>query len=334
MGYTFTPEYPTFNPPIPPWLVISSPSSTGCAGGSQSQTIQVTILDHAPPGPVPIRVTGTTSRGKTCQSTGTVTVERSATLAADPTAIPAGSAWEAIVPYAGSEITVTWEPTNCEGTLKIVELIGDGGYVPPTTEGTVERLEPTKWIYRPFFESKTELCPMPVNVKIAAKPGNPELDRESVRMLPIHTWWTTTHQHYPGEASHTPNTSDYEQDLSYVSWKYLGVHTGTGGDFSSTVISTSSCLSCGLQTCVYACTTCIPFMGCSAVFGTSALSGSENQAASIFGHELVHTTELLFAGECPAYTWERNHGVETGIASCDPGYFGEVLDQLRDRDCP
>lgn len=76
MGYTFTPDYPTFDPPLPPWLTISGASGTQCTGGSQSKTITVAILDHAPPGPVPIRVTGTPSRGTTCQSSGTVTVNR------------------------------------------------------------------------------------------------------------------------------------------------------------------------------------------------------------------------------------------------------------------
>lgn len=60
----------------PPWLDISPAGPVNCQNGPPSQTIQVTIHEDAPPGPVPIRVVGTTANGQTCEQTGTVTVDR------------------------------------------------------------------------------------------------------------------------------------------------------------------------------------------------------------------------------------------------------------------
>ncbi|MGB2984973.1 MAG: hypothetical protein WBE26_03740 [Phycisphaerae bacterium] len=48
-------------------------------------------------------------------------------------------------------------------------------------------------------------------------------------------------------------------------------------------------------------------------FGTSAFASSENQAASIIGHELVHVVPPwpFWASECDAYTWELDHSQQT-----------------------
>lgn len=74
---TLEPQYPPpYNTVVSPWLDISSPAPVDCQNGPPSQTIQVTIHEDAPPGPVPIRVTGTTASGQTCEETGTVTVDR------------------------------------------------------------------------------------------------------------------------------------------------------------------------------------------------------------------------------------------------------------------
>ena len=81
----------------------------------------------------------------------------------------------------------------------------------------------------------------------------------------------------------------------------------------------------------YACTT-----DASVVFGTDTFSGSENQAASIIGHELVHAALGWFAGECPAYQWEADHAFGTGTIPCDADYITDVLRYLADSEnnCP
>jgi len=77
MSFTLEAQYPEpYNALLPPWLTISTPSSISCVGGSQNGTVNVTILEHAPPGEVPIVVTATTSTGTQCQATGNVTVDR------------------------------------------------------------------------------------------------------------------------------------------------------------------------------------------------------------------------------------------------------------------
>jgi hypothetical protein len=111
-----------------------------------------------------------------------------------------------------------------------------------------------------------------------------------------------------------------------------------GGGFSGGVtISPDPCVSCGSQGCVYACTSYHVFSNTySVVFGTLTFSGSENQAASIIGHELRHTAVGVAAGECPAYQWELDHETETGINPCDIGYRDNVNDYLTNpqNECP
>ena len=248
----------------------------------------------------------------------------SCSISLDPTSIPAKSIWQTILPWAAAELAVAWNPPECEGTLEIVELVGDGGYVPPTSEGSIVQLDETTWLYRAFLESQTEICPQGVNVKIAALFGDVEVQRVSVRVLPIHTWQTTPHQHGPGVPGHAPDLADWERAFDYLSWKYGGVLATSGGDFDQVVNSTNGCVPCLLNPCVFACTTWVPLTGYRATFGTNAFSGSENQGASIIGHELRHTAVGLAAGECPAYQWEADHAQATGIADCDPGYLFTV----------
>ena len=318
--------------------VSVAPGSLACGPWKSPFTLTASVSPDASLGVVTVRLTGrVTGPGGAviCESTtdAIVTVELSATLAADPTTIPAASQWQTILPYAGSNITVTWEPVECEGVLQIVDLVGDGGYVPPTGRGSVERLEPTKWLYRAFLERQTELCPKGVNVKIAAKQGDTELNRVSVRVLPIHEWWTNAHQHGAGGQQHPPDQNDFYWDLDYLLWKYGGVLATTGGEASYRV-SVDTCVWCPFPPCVWACTTWLLQGGYEIFFGTWAFTGSENRAASIIGHELVHTTG---AAECPAYRWEADHCDATGVCPCDAGedgYLGNVLDYLRDHSCP
>ena len=138
-----------------------------------------------------------------------------------------------------------------------------------------------------------------------------------------------------GAQQHPPDTDDFELDFEYLSWKYGGVLATTGGEFTSVTISMDPQVVCPRfpfdpnPPVGYACTG-----GASVVFGTNTFRGSDNQTASIIGHELVHTVDDPFAGECPAYQWEEDHSQETGISFCDTDYLDEVRDQLQDRQCP
>jgi len=260
-----------------------------------------------------------------------VNVQQSAAaLGADPTAIPAKTVWPGAA-WHFSDITVTWSPPECEGTLKILDFVGDSGYTPPN-KGTLAPVDATKWRYTAFDELQTELCPKAANVPIAAMQGNTELARVSIRVLPVHTWWTTGHKH--GSQTHPPDTSDFTNDYNFLRWKYAAVLGTTGGAFAGPpTIGPDGSVYCGLWplgTNGYACTTCIPLMGCSLNFGTSTFSASENQAASIIGHELVHTTG---GNECAAYSWERDASQQTGIWFCDTPYLWNVLQRIG-AECP
>ncbi|MEK6675192.1 MAG: hypothetical protein AABZ47_05995, partial [Planctomycetota bacterium] len=262
------------------------------------------------------------------------------TLAADPSAIPARSAWQPIVSYAGSIITVTWDPAECEPTLEITGAVGDEGYVPPDW-GVVEQTEPTRWIYRALLEPQNEHCSKPVNVRIVAKLEEAELESVTVRVLPIHEWWTRNHQSLPGEDPHAPTTSDFGMDYEYLFWKYGTVIATTGGDFGDNItISPDPCVLCPRDIwdldppCVYACTHTGFFGGFSLDIGTLTFAGSENQAASIIGHEHYHAGLGASEGECPAYRWEADHAADTGIFPCDSAYLLSVVLYLEANNCP
>jgi hypothetical protein len=151
----------------------------------------------------------------------------------------------------------------------------------------------------------------PVQRGRAKEQGGVELTRKSILVWPVHTFLTTG------------GAPDFQADYNYISWKYATVLATTGGSFGGgPTITTSSCVSCPplVGPCVAGCTTCV--IGCSTTFGTDTFGGSENQAASIIGHELVHTTG---GDECAAYTWEFNNHAATGIFQCDTTYLSDVV---------
>jgi hypothetical protein len=248
-----------------------------------------------------------------------------ATIDLNPSAISATTPWPNLPgSFSQSDITVTWDLPDCVGTLQIVELEPStpGGYLPTAGQGTLDQNDDTHWVYTAFGEPSPVVCENRVKVWIAAKYDDLELTRKSILVLPVHTYLTTG------------ATANFQMDYNYISWKYAAVLATTGGAFAGPpTITVNPQVSCA-GVIGYACTTCIPLMGCDVTFGTLTFTGSENQAASIIGHELLHTTG---ADECPAYRWEAEHCDGTGVCPCDaaPGqYLDTVLQYLIAHECP
>ena len=99
--------------------------------------------------------------------------------------------------------------------------------------------------------------------------------------------------------------------------------TTGGGFFGGVTFSPDVSVYCGtwpFGTYAYACTD-VP--AGAVIFGTSTFTGSENQAVSIIGHELVHASGVY--SECTTYTWEFSTASATGVFRCDSGYLDEVV---------
>ena len=120
----------------------------------------------------------------------TGTAATSATLTVDPSSIPATTDWPEMPDYSYSEVTVTWDPPECEGTLEVVDLGLTDGYQPPS-DGTLQRMSATVWRYTAFDEPQNEIHSETVRVSIGAIKGGVELDREEVQVFSVHHWWTT-----------------------------------------------------------------------------------------------------------------------------------------------
>lgn len=313
----------TVIPPVVPsytW-VITKPDATTVSGsgavgtvvadmpGNYSCTFTATASRECPPAPLSV--------GPAFRS-----VNVTATLTLDPSSIPAKTAWSG-PNYAFSNINVQRNPPECAGSLEVVLVEPQGSYVPPN-QGSVKHLGANLWRYFAFDEPQTEKCPELVKVWIAAVYNGIELPgRKSILVLPVHTWWTTGHKHGPGQPTHPPDVSDFMNAYNHLRWKYAGVLASTGGVFATVTVSGNVCVRCPPVTgpCVAACTN----IGDDTVrFGTSTFTGSENRAASIIGHELVHTTPLG-THECDAYTWEVGNASGTGVAICDVPYTTEIL---------
>jgi len=321
-------------------IVSVNPGSVPCGPFKTPVTLTIDMDEDAPLGQFTVDLRGEILDDGlvVCETTLSlpVTVDLGVTtLTADPTSIPATTAWPGMPPYNLSNIDVQWEPPDCEGRLEIVQIDPIDGYTPPNS-GTIEKIDNTFWRYTSFDEFQGELCPGRVKVWLAAVGGTQELQRISLLVLPVHTWWTTGHKHGPGQPTHPPDFNDFANDYNFLRWKYAAVLATTGGAFTTVSISSSSCVPCGLglpPPCVYACTSPNMSGGYDVVFGTSAFTGSENQAASIIGHELVHTT-VGGSAECTAYRWEAQNCSGTGVCLCDGSYLQTVLDYLLGHSCP
>jgi len=77
MAIQLAPQYaPPYDTLVPPWLDMPPMAPIPCDGNAHDSTISVVIHGDAPPGDVPIEVTGTVSNGSSCMATGTITVDR------------------------------------------------------------------------------------------------------------------------------------------------------------------------------------------------------------------------------------------------------------------
>jgi len=243
------------------------------------------------------------------------TLTFAATITADPTSIPATTPWPDMpANLSQSSMTVTWTPPECEGTLEIVEVDPIEGYTPPDS-GTLTPGDGNTWRYDAFSEPATALCPKLVRVWIGAMQGELELSRVSILVKPVHVHWTWG------------ASANFTNDYNFIRWKYTTVLATTGGAFTGgATISADTSVYCGtwpFGADAYACTTFHPLNGTYSVeFGTTTFTSTENQAASIIGHELVHASGV--PSECTAYTWEFNNDTDTGIYQCDATYLAEV----------
>jgi hypothetical protein len=303
-------------PPVEPTITwtITKPDGTTISGsgrvaavpadmaGTYTCTFGASADRDCPPPPITI-------------GPAAVTAQTAATFTLDPSSIPAKTAWAGMPANSSqSDITVTWDPPQCVGRLEIVLLEGTGGYQPPN-QGALTKENDTLWHYVAFDEPAPVACEQPVKVWIAAFKDNVELTRKSVLVLPVHTFLTTG------------GTANFPMDFGYITWKYGGSLATTGGAFTGGVtFSGNVSVYCGtwpFGDYAYACTN----VATGAVtFGTSAFTGSENQAASIIGHELVHASGVF--SECTAYTWEFNNDAATGIFQCDSSYLAEVAQHV------
>lgn len=292
--------------------------------GKATATGDVTVAPDASIGAlgVPLRMTGV----GTTECVGVVSVQVSdpaVALSRDPTEISATTTWAGQnSAWTISEITVQWDPPQCEGTLIIKGL--EGEYQPPN-QGTLTRVNSKLWRYTAFVEPQGELHPQTVRVHIAAVLEETEVGEVIVRVKPVHDWLVTPHKHGAGQPFHAPDISDYQAAYNYISWKYATVLATTEGSFGNVSFSTETCTSCGPSQCVAACTTVIDYV----TFAAQTFSGSENRTASIIGHELKHTVGAWNQSECVAYTWEWDHGVDTGIDQ-DEGYLQDVQDRINE----
>ncbi|RMD62885.1 hypothetical protein D6833_06315 [Candidatus Parcubacteria bacterium] len=286
----------------------------------------VAVAADAPPGDTVFALVGTTEHAS-CTTLAQVTVDLQATLQVDPAAIPASTTWPGIGDWSFAHVSVQWNPPECQGQLQIVDIEPLAGYV-PLDMGTLTRIDATTWRYDAFTEPQTEKCPRRARVWIAAIQGEVELGRIGIVVRPIHEWLTTGHKHGPGQPMHSPDLTHFMMNYDYLRWKYSTVLATTGGAFSSVSFKNASCVECTIgifnSPCVAACTD----SNNNVVFVTSAFTGTENAAASMIGHELIHTTG---ADECPAYTWEFNNDNLTGIFPCDPGYLADVVRNMNCR---
>jgi hypothetical protein len=249
-----------------------------------------------------------------------------ATITLNPSAIAATTNYATMPNYTSySDITVTWNPAECQGQLAIVAVEPVQGYTPPNEGTLTPPIKGTAWRYDAFDEPQSELCPKDVKVWIAAMWEGQEVpgSRKSILVFPVHEFLI---------AGLNPN---FSSDYIYISLKYGTVLATTGGVFTSVTISPDPQVPCPRfpfdpdPPIGNACTT-----GSSVVFATTTFSGSENQAASIIGHELLHVAVGWSGGECPAYQWESDHRFQTGIYPCDTGYDANVNDYLFDNMCP
>ena len=299
---TLPPDYP---PPLPPLSGSGAVATVVALGpGAYSCAFAADADRDCPPESIEI-------------GPATRTLVFSATLSADPGKIPAKTACPTIPDFSYSEITVQWDPPECEGTLEIVEVIPDEMYL-PSGDGTLDRIDATKWRYTAFDESPAEKRPKGVVVWIAAKQGVQELTRVAVWVRPTFKWWVSGHEHGPGAGMHTPTTADYMNAYLYAAWKYSPCFPG-GSAFASVSIASTPLVSCptGHFTSVDA-TACTDASN-NVVFGESTFTRGENVAASVVGHELDHT---VGADECQALTWEFDNVTCTLIGAT---YFSQLL---------
>lgn len=237
-------------------------------------------------------------------------------LKAHPPYISARTRWgKAPAGTQKTFITISPESKGAEAVLgkvvlKVVEVRTRNGYNPGPGELKRDPKDPARWHYTAFEEPKTEKHPQRVTFTLV-----PELDgkvcgepiRIQVRSVFMHL--TGVHSHRPGQRIHMPQPDDYELAWRYARWKH-GIDTSKltkisfDPDIEQAGLTNPGAFGIGRY----------------CRLGRVAFL-SENETASVLGHENVHGGQsvLTFIGpdekaEVPAYQWEIDNAAKTGVS--------------------
>jgi len=244
-----------------------------------------------------------------------------ATLTYDPRNIAAETEFAGINDdQQRSTITVAVQPSQIQSavideiTVEVSRIFG-GSYDPGKGSLTRNSGNHAEWLYTPFAEPKTERHPTSKNVWFVAKyKGRICSDDNPISIFvvkPVFLFFTTGYFGTGGKW-HTPTDSDYNLAWPYAKWKYS--------------ISTPDLTSIGYDESLPFGTRAQTFtLTGSCSLGLGAMS-DEGWCASALGHEQVHGNQgypycVLHQVrgpnhyEVPAYQWEIDHAVSTGISS-------------------
>ena len=241
-------------------------------------------------------------------------------LTHDPHQIAAETTWTGITnDLQRSVITVSVIPSEVQEqvidkiTVVIKKVTSGGGYGPG--QGTLTRYttDKAKWLYAPFSELKTAKHPAAVRtVYIAAKYNGLERAENNFFVFSVFTYF----------GSPVSPFRDLEQAWKYAKWKYnIDTSALSSISYDATITGKAAWTDAITKECR---------------LGSSAF-GSENQCASILGHENVHGVQsaaYIYASwanwaiggsdfcEVDAYNWEINHATQTGLS---PGELSTVI---------
>ena len=197
----------------------------------------------------------------------------------------------------------------------------------PASTGTItqDSTNKKKWIYQSFDELQTEQHPKEKWVRILPMLNGQELCVPfKATVKPFFRWIVEAHKHSrtQGQAHLQPTSTDYNDAIKYVVWKYQVDMSS----ISSLAFATSGTMSATAS----AETDFGPFNGPrSCKVYRNMFSNNENFVASALGHENVHGGQYSPLGirsilqrakfyktiEAPAYQWQLNTAGRFGLSA-------------------